>query len=126
MRSILLLALSLFALNAALNAADASLNALTKAEAKEGWRLLFDGKSLDQWRGYKKETLPDGWKVEADGSFCRTGGGDLVTKEQFDSFELMIEWKISPGGNSGIFYRATEAHGAIYESAPEMQVLDNT
>mgnify|MGYP000113434546 CR=1 FL=1 len=129
MRAILFLTVSLFALfafNAALTAADASLNSLTKAEANDGWRLLFDGKSLDQWRGYKKETLPDGWKVQDDGSFCRTGGGDIVTKEQFDSFDLMIEWKISPGGNSGIFYRATEAHGAIYESAPEMQVLDNT
>lgn len=125
MRTVLLLALSLFALDAALTAADASLNTLTKAEAKEGWRLLFDGKSLDQWRGYKQETLPEGWKVESDGSFCRHGGGDIITKEQFDSFELMLEWKISAGGNSGIFYRATEAHGAIYESAPEMQVLDN-
>lgn len=126
MRSLSLLALFLVALTAALVAADAPLNTLTKAEEKEGWRLLFDGKSLDQWRGYKKDALPDGWKVESDGSFCRHGGGDIVTKEQFDSFELVIEWKISPGGNSGIFYRATEANGAIYESAPEMQVLDNT
>lgn len=121
MRSVLLLALSIIAMTAA----DAPLNTLTDAETKAGWTLLFDGKSLAHWRGYKKDTLPDGWKVEADGSFCRHGGGDIVTKEQFGSFELMIDWKISPGGNSGIFYRATEAHGAIYESAPEMQVLDN-
>jgi hypothetical protein len=121
MRPVLLLALSILALAAA----DAPLNSLTDAESKAGWKLLFDGKALDQWRGYKKDTLPDGWKVEADGSFCRHGGGDIVTKEQFASFELVIDWKISPGGNSGIFYRATEAHGAIYESAPEMQVLDN-
>ncbi len=121
MRPILLIALSVIAVSAV----DAPLNTLTDAETKAGWKLLFDGKSLDQWRGYKKETLPDGWKVQEDGSFCRTGGGDIITKEQYANFELSLEWKISEGGNSGIFYRATEAHGAIYESAPEMQVLDN-
>jgi hypothetical protein len=120
MRPALLLALCAIAMTA-----DAPLNVLSDAETKAGWKLLFDGTSLEHWRGYRKDKLPDGWKVEADGSFCRHGGGDIITKEQFDSFELVLEWKISPGGNSGIFYRATEAHGAIYESAPEMQVLDN-
>lgn len=126
MRLLLLIALLVTSL-AAGDAPPNPLNTLSKVEAKEGWRLLFDGQSLDQWRGYKKETLPDGWKPQADGSFSKVGGGgDLVTKEQFDDVELMLEWKISPGGNSGIFYRATEEFGAIYESAPEMQVLDNT
>jgi hypothetical protein len=119
MRSALLLALVIAA-----TAGDAP-NTLDANQAKEGWRLLFDGQSLEHWRGYRKDTVPDGWKVQ-DGTLTRVGGGgDLVTKEQFDSFELKLEWKIAEGGNSGIFYRATEEFGAIYESAPEMQVLDN-
>ncbi len=54
-----------------------------------------------------------------------TGGGDLITEQQFTDFELRLEWKISTGGNSGIFYRGSEEYDAIYWSAPEMQVLDD-
>lgn len=101
-------------------------NTLTKQEKAEGWELLFDGESLDKWRGYRKDELPDGWAVE-DGCLTRVGpGGDIVTREQFDDFELCIDWKITPGGNSGIFFNATEDHDHVFESAPEMQVLDNT
>jgi len=125
MRLSLLILLSLTSMPMACAADDAA-NTLTAAEKADGWQLLFDGKSLDQWRGYKKEGLPGGWKVQEDGTLARVGGGgDLISKEQFASFELQLEWKISEGGNSGFFYRATEAHNAIYESAPEMQVLDN-
>jgi hypothetical protein len=100
-------------------------NTLTAEERAAGWRLLFDGRTLEGWRGYKRDA-PQGWAVE-DGTIARTGpGGDIMTVEQFGSFELALEWKISPGGNSGIFYRGTEQGVHIWESAPEMQVLDNT
>ena len=98
---------------------------LTGEERAAGWRLLFDGTSTAAWRGYKKETMPDGWQA-VDGALSRVGdAGDIVTREQFRNFELSLEWKVAPGGNSGIFYRASEDDDAIYWTAPEMQVLDD-
>lgn len=106
--------------------ADPAPNTLTEQEQADGWELLFDGVSIDKWRGYRMEELHGGWAVE-DGCLARVGpGGDIVTREQFDDFELAIDWKVTPGGNSGIFYNATEEYGNVYESAPEFQVLDNT
>ena len=89
-------------------------NSLTDAEKAAGWRLLFDGKTTAGWRNYGKPTLSDGWKVQ-DGALTRTGaGGDIITTDEFKNFELSIDWKIEPGGNSGIFYRASEDRDAIY------------
>lgn len=109
-------------------------NTLTPEERANGWELLFDGETMDEWRGYNDDSFPDaGWVVEdgvltiqgSDGS-VEGSGGDIVTKESYDNFVLKLEWKISEGGNSGIFYRALEQPDqAIYWSAPEMQVLDN-
>ena len=100
-------------------------NTLTDAERRAGWDLLFDGRSLAGWRGYNRADLPAGWAVR-DGALARIGpGGDIITESQFDDFELVLEWKVGPGGNSGIFYRAEEGHEWIYQSAPEMQVLDD-
>jgi hypothetical protein len=100
-------------------------NTLTDAERAAGWRLLFDGRSTAGWRAYKQEAMSAGWSV-VDGALTRVGqGGDIITTEQFGSFELVLEWKVGPGGNSGIFYRAVEGSGPIYYSAPEMQVLDD-
>jgi hypothetical protein len=100
-------------------------NTLTAAERDAGWRLLFDGRSLDGWRGFRREELPGGWAVE-EGTLVRVGpGGDIITDEQFENFELSLEWKVGPAGNSGIFYLASEEVGRIFESAPEMQVLDD-
>ena len=91
-----------------------------------GWKPLFDGKTLNGWRGYKQQQVPDGWKVQ-DGAIVRlTGGGDIVTADEFGDFELALEWKISEGGNSGVFYRALETTEAIWHNAPEYQILDNT
>ncbi len=98
---------------------------LTDEERAAGWRFLFDGRSTEGWRGYGREDLPAGWTV-VDGALTRVGrAGDIVTRERFRDFELTLEWKVSPGGNSGIFYRAVESERPIYHSAPEMQVLDD-
>lgn len=103
----------------------ASVSTLTPEERAAGWRLLFDGSTTRGWRGYRRTDIPSGWQV-VDGALTRVGqGGDIVSDEQFENFELALEWKVSPGGNSGIFYRATEAGDAVYYSGPEMQVLDD-
>ena len=95
------------------------------AQTPGQWKVLFDGKSLDAWRGYKQPSAGAGWKI-TDGTLHRAGtGGDLITKEQFGDFELTLEWKIGKGGNSGIFFRGTEDAEVIWHTAPEMQILDN-
>ncbi len=101
-------------------------NFLTLAEREAGWRLLFDGESTKGWRGYGKEEFPErGWTVR-DGCLAHTRrGGDIITQETFGDFELTLEWRISPRGNSGIFYRVDESVGPPWETGPEMQVLDN-
>lgn len=101
-------------------------NQLTPEEEAAGWRLLFDG-TLDGWRGYQRADVPGGWSVE-DGSLTFTpgdGDGSLMTADQYADFELSLEWRIQEGGNSGVFYRATEAERAPYWTGPEYQVLDN-
>jgi len=100
-------------------------NSLTDAEKAAGWRLLFDGKTTTGWRNYGKPTISDGWVVQ-DGALTRVGaGGDIITSDEFKNFELSIDWKIEPGGNSGIFYRAADDTDEIYWNAVEMQVLDD-
>jgi hypothetical protein len=92
-----------------------------------GWRSLFDGRSADQWRAYRGDSLPAGWQV-VDGALTRVASaGDIVTREQFQDFELALEWKVEPGGNSGIFYRVAEAPEleTVWQSGPEFQVLDD-
>ena len=110
------------------------LNTLSKKEKKEGWILMFDGKSTDGWRGYNLTAFPEkGWAVE-DGTLHvigssrgeAGGGGDLLYDKKYRNFELSLEWKVSEGGNSGIFYLAQEIPGEpVWKSAPEMQILDN-
>lgn len=115
----------------------AAVNELTATEKEEGWKLLFDGKTSTGWRNYGKETFPEGWEV-ADGMIhCPGSGrgeaggkdrGDIIYgDQQFGNFHLKLEWKISEGGNSGIFYLGQESDDFdfIWKTAPEMQVLDN-
>ena len=99
----------------------------TPDTAAPGWRSLFDGRNADQWRAYHGDSLPAGWQV-VDGALTRVAeAGDIVTREQFQDFELALEWKVEPGGNSGIFYRVAEAPElkAVWQSGPEFQVLDD-
>lgn len=90
--------------------------------------VLFDGKSADAFRGYKLESFPDkAWKIE-DGTLKTIVGGevvDLITKETFDNFDLRLDWRVSPGGNSGVIYNVSEKFPASYNTGPEMQVLDD-
>ena len=100
-------------------------NRLTAAERAAGWQLLFDGNSLEGWRGYNSEFMPTGWSVE-NGLLTRTGpGGDIITEQQFGDFELYLEWLVGPGGNSGVLVRVVEGQEEVYHGAPEMQILDD-
>ncbi len=100
--------------------------ALTAEQRAAGWRSLFDGRSLAGWRGYKQQTVPAGWHA-VDGTLAKEGSiGDIITRDQFGNFELAFDWKLSPGGNAGLFYRGTEEYDHIYWSAPEYQLLDDS
>lgn len=107
-------------------------NTLTAKEKREGWKLLFDGKSKQGWHTYLRDTVGAKWQVKNgvlvfDPSQPNSGGGDIVTNESFQNFELNLEWKISKGGNSGIIFNIQEdpKYSATYLTGPEMQVLDN-
>jgi hypothetical protein len=91
-----------------------------------GWTSLFDGRTLFGWHTYQQPIgVTRGWRV--DSGWIRTDGidKDLVSDQQYSSFELDLEWKVAQGANSGIFIWANEGTGEIYENSPEMQVLDN-
>jgi len=89
------------------------------------WRALFDGRSPDQWRGFRRDQVPEGWQV-VDGALTRVArAGDLITRDVFADFELELEWMVAEGGNSGIMYRVTEEADETYQTGPEMQVLDD-
>ena len=118
-----------FALSMGVFAQNSLINSLTENERKDGWRLLFNGKNPDGWKTFQGKEIT-GWKV-IDGVLNNSGvgsdhGGDIVTREKFQSFELYIEWKIAPKSNSGIFFHVNEKIGkAIYESGPEYQLIDD-
>lgn len=98
---------------------------MTSTSVHGEWRSLFDGRSLQQWRGYRGDGVPEGWQV-VDGALTRVGkAGDLISRDMFGDFELELEWMVAEGGNSGIMYRVTEAAAETYQTGPEMQVLDD-
>jgi hypothetical protein len=105
------------------------LNKLSKEERKAGWELLFNGKNLNGWKIFQGGEVKN-WKV-SDGILSNSGVGsdyvgDIITKKEFQDFELYLEWKITPKSNSGIFIRAKEGVAKkIYETAPEYQLLDD-
>lgn len=94
-------------------------------DAVTDWRPLFDGQSVGAWRGWISPVFPAGWHVVAGTLAKEDNVEDLVTRDEFGNFELELEWKISKGGNSGIFYRATREYDHIYWSGPEYQLLDD-
>lgn len=106
--------------------ADDAPNSLSEAEKRGGWTLLFDGKTTNGWRNYRAGKMSDGWVVK-DGALERVskGAGDIVTTEEYENFELSLEYRISKGGNSGIMFHVTEDHPKSWHSGPEVQVQDN-
>ena len=112
-------------------------NTLTEAEKSAGWKLLFDGSTTNGWHRYRGEGVGSAWKVK-NGSLILDNsqknanggiidGGDIVTDQEYEHFELSLEWKMSPCGNSGIMFYVLEdeKYDAPYHTGPEMQVLDN-
>lgn len=100
----------------------------TATQDDDGTEVLFDGTDLSQWRGYGDEKVGAGWKI-VDGTLMfdgESGGGDIVTKESYDNFELTFEWKVSKAANSGIMYRVSLGDPAPYFSGPEFQILDDS
>ena len=117
------------------NAPAAEPNTLTPAEKAAGWKLLFDGKTTAGWRGYQMEKMPPGWTA-LEGALVRLkggaggkgagGGDDIVTTEEFENFDLSLEWKVVREGNSGVLYHVSEEPVTAWHYAPEVQVLDNS
>lgn len=120
------------------------LNTLTEQEKAEGWMLLFNGKTLEGWRGLGRKTLPEGHWIIQDEAINKVAdkdvplqkdgqpleGCDLMTIQTFENFELSLEWKISPGGNSGIKYNVSEEMSTAHppDNAAlgfEYQILDD-
>jgi cytochrome c len=111
------------------------LNSLTEKEKETGWELLFDGKTTSGWKGFKRTKAGSAWVVR-DGALTlnkiihtsgQTDGGDILTEDTYENFELILDWKISPCGNSGVIFNVIEddAYNAVWETGPEMQILDN-
>ncbi len=103
---------------------------LTKTEKQQGWTLLFDGKDTNGWHTYLKPDAGQAWQV-VDGALQldpkASGQGDLVTNNEYENFELALQWKISAEGNSGVIFGIHEdtTYRATYDTGIEMQVLDD-
>jgi hypothetical protein len=101
---------------------------LAPRDVAAGWTMLFDGGTTGRWRAYRGADFPArGWTVE-DGCLkvaAGGGGGDIVTRDQYRDFELTLEFRVSPGANSGIMYRVTEEHAYPWQTGPELQILDD-
>ncbi|MES2376585.1 MAG: DUF1080 domain-containing protein [Bacteroidota bacterium] len=113
------------------SSAPAADNTLTASEQKAGWKLLFNGTDLKGWHSWKRDTVAANWmvkdgQIQYDLSNDRKGE-DLLTDGSYTNYELQIQWRITPGGNSGIIFDIQEdaKHGATYQTGAEMQVLDN-
>jgi hypothetical protein len=111
-------------------------NALTPEEEAAGWELLFDGSTLDGWKRFNRDTIGPLWRVEDSciivqgeglGEGSGVWGGSLITLKQYGNFELVCDFKVSPGGNSGILYHVVEGaqYTHDYVTGPEYQVMDD-
>ena len=102
-------------------------NVLTPTEVHAGWKLLFDGKTTHGWHNFKAKDVGAGWVVR-DGVLSSEkpeSAGDIVTDESYDWFELIVEFKLTPGGNSGIMFHVQNLGEAAWHSAPEIQIYDH-
>lgn len=102
-----------------------AMTSLSAQERAAGWRPLFDGRSLAGWRVYKSQSQPAGWVVQDSVLMKTKATDDIISVEQFGDFELALDWKVSRGGNAGLFYRSTEEYVKVYWSATEYQLLDD-
>ena len=108
--------------------ASSNLVAQSGSDKKQNGKetVLFDGKSLEHFRGYKSEQIGKGWKIDnGELMFDGSGGGDIITRAKYSDFELTFDWKVSEGANSGVMYRVTLGDSAPYMSGPEYQILDD-
>ena len=97
---------------------------LTRYERLSGWEFLFDGHTTNGWRNYQSDSVSDGW-LAADGVLtAKRNAGDLITRQQYDHFELVLDYRISTGGNSGLLFHVTEDGKKPWHSGPEVQILD--
>jgi hypothetical protein len=126
--------LSLFCLGAVLSAtssltmaADSRNNTLTAEEKAAGWKLLFNGQDYSGWHNFKSPDVRPGWQVKDGALVCADphNAGDIVTPDQYDWFELQLEYNITPAGNSGIIFRVADEGGAVWATGPEFQLEDN-
>jgi hypothetical protein len=112
-----------FAVAASLGVALPGVSRAQASTASE-WRNLIEP-SMSAWRGYKEESMPKGWTV-TDGVLSKSvGTNDIITKDEFQNFELTFDWKLHEGGNAGVFYRGNEEFQKIYFTGPEYQLLDD-
>ncbi len=99
--------------------------------AKPRWQVLFAGKSTDAWRGFRRDHFPSKcWTIENESLKTIPGCDeaermDVVTKDKFQNFELELEWRVAPGGNSGVIYLVSEDQDQTWKTGLEMQVLDD-
>ena len=126
MKSMAIVAAAVMFLLPGFAALAAEPNTLSDQEKKAGFKLLFDGKTTNGWRSYQKKQINPGWQV-VDRALTRAkeGAGDIVSQDQYGAFELLIDYKISPGGNSGIMFHVAETNGPSYATGPEIQIQDN-
>ncbi len=102
-------------------------NSLSAAEKQAGWKLLFDGRTMDGWHNFKSKEVRPGWQVKDGALACVDphNAGDIVTDSKFRWFELKLEYNISEAGNSGIMYRVSDEGSHVWETGPEFQLEDN-
>jgi hypothetical protein len=106
---------------AALSASGADLVRLTATERAQGWTLLFDGRSLGDWRGYRLSQVPPNWTVE-NGVLTGREGPALVTAEEYGDFELAFDWKVAEAGHGEVYFRVGEDGGHPLETGPRMDL----
>ena len=128
----ILYSIALLVLSSAISLAQQGHNTLNEKEIKEGWKLLFDGKSTAGWRTFNATMAGPGWKVQNGELYLdktvKEGRGDILTDAEYEDYEFSIDWKIDACGNSGIIFNVVEdpKYSATYVTGPEMQVLDNS